>query len=326
MAALSGRPEGIAPSGLAWLPTVAIAGQFLAAVVTALLARELSVDAFEVYAVAAAVFVALLAAAPLGADKLTAQLLPAALAAKDRAGVAPILVFALRRAATGTLALAAVGLAVGLAAPALGLAPAAVAVAALPLAVFAHLALEILAAAGWPLRPTAVLKLGVPAAVLAMLGMGYARGAPHALAAWGVGWGLAAMTLGATLRRVLPGIRVLRSPGLAPVDWRAASRDLWLRRLATALMAHGGILALALTDAPATTVGAYAAATTLAGLLLVSATATSRPYIRAMALLLARGEAGGLLPLARRRLRDRDRRPERLPDSPRTAEDCAMRS
>lgn len=302
---LSRRKAGLASgTRLAWLPVVAIAGQLLVAAVTATLARRLSVDAFEVYAVAAAVFVALVMAAPLGADKLAAQLLPAALAAADRAEVAAILGFALRRALSGTLALAAAGLILGLAATTPGLTAAlAAAVAALPLAVFAHLALEILAAAGRPLWPMAVLKLGVPATVLAVLGTGLAGTAAHALLAWGVGWCLAAAVLGATLRRVLPGVPFRTDAGRAPAPWLAASRDLCLHRLVTALTAQAGILALALTGAPAAEVGAYAAATTLAGLLMVLATSTARPYTRAMALLLAGGDTHGLLALARRRLR-----------------------
>lgn len=300
------RREAQAPpeTRLAWLPAVAIAGQLLVAAMTATLARRLSVDAFEVYVVAAAIFVALAVAAPLGADKLAAQLLPAALAAADRAAASLILGFAMRRALLGTLALAVAGLLLGLAATTPGLAAAlAVAMAALPPTVFAHLALEVLAAAGRPLWPMAVLKLGVPATVIALVGTGLAGSAPQALVAWGVGWWLAAAVLGATLRRVLPGVPVRPAAGRPPEAWLAASRNLWLHRLVTALMAQAGILALALTGAPAAEVGAYAAATTLAGLLLVLATSTARPYARAMALLLAGGDRRGLLPLARRRLR-----------------------
>ncbi|MFO1210702.1 MAG: hypothetical protein U1E40_16050 [Amaricoccus sp.] len=302
---LSLRKAGSAPAThLALLPAVAIAGQIVVAAVTATLARRLSVDAFEVYAIAAALFVALVAAAPLGADKLAAQLLPAALAAADRARIAAILGFALRRALAGTLALAVAGLVLGLAATTPGLAAAlAVAMAALPPAVFAHLALEVLAAAGRPLWPMAVLKLGVPANVLALIGTGLAGSAPRALVAWGVGWCLAAAVLGATLRRVVPGIPLRLAAGPVPEAWMAASRDLWVHRLVTVVMAQAGILALALSDAPAAQVGAYAAATTLAGLLRVLATSTSRPYTRAMALLLARGDPHGLRALARRRLR-----------------------
>lgn len=106
-----------------------------------------------------------------------------------------------------------------------------------------------------------------------------------------------------TLRRILPGIPLRPAAGPVPDAWLPASRDLWLHRIVTALMAQAGILALALTDAPAAQVGAYAAATTLAGLLLVFATSTNRPYTRAMALLLARGDPHGLFPLLRHRLR-----------------------
>lgn len=276
--------------------------------VAATLARQLGVEAFRLYSIAAAVFVALVVAAPLGADKLAAQLLPPALATADKAGSAAILGFAWRRALLGTLALAAAGLVFGVALGLVSTAPGlstvlAVAMAGLPPAVFSHLALEVLAAAGRPLWPTAVLKIGVPATVLALVAAGFADSAPQALVAWGLGWGLAAVLLGMTLRRILPGIPLRPAAGPVPDAWLPASRDLWLHRIVTALMAQAGILALALTDAPAAQVGAYAAATTLAGLLLVFATSTNRPYTRAMALLLARGDPHGLFPLLRHRLR-----------------------
>lgn len=293
---------------------MAIAGQLLVALVTLILARQLSVEAFRLYSITAAVFVVMVMAAPLGADKLAAQLLPAALAASDGTRIAAIVGFALRRALIGTLALGAVGSLIGLASSAPGLAAALIAaMAALPAAAFAHLALEILAAAGRPLWPTAIIKLGVPATVLVLAGTGLVGtglagtglvgGAPRALISWGLGWCLAAALLGVTLRRLLPGIPLRPSTGPIPGSWLRASRDLWLHRLVIAAMAQAGILALALADAPAAEVGAYAAATTLAGVLTVLSTSTSRPHARAMALLLARDDTGGIIALATRRLR-----------------------
>lgn len=282
-----------------------MAGQLLVAIVTAILARRLSVGAFEIYAIAAAVFVVLVVVAPLGADKLAAQLLPAPIAAADRARVVAIVGFALRRALIGTLVLGVAGALLGLASATPGLAPAlSLAMAALPPAVVAHLSLEVLAAAGRPLWPMIVLKVGVPATALLVLGLatGPADSATFALVAWGIGWCVAALVLRASLRRTLPGIPLRPAARPPATGWSEAARALWLHRLVTAAMAQAGILALALVGAPAVEVGAYAAATALAGLPLALSTSTSRPYTRTMALLLADGRPQDLRPLARRRL------------------------
>lgn len=293
-----------APS-LAWLPTVAFAGQLLVTFVTAWLARLLSVGDFELYAIASAFFVVLVAAAPLGSDKLAAQLLPAALAVGDSEAVATIVGFALRRALIGTAFLATAGVVIGLISPLPGLAAVlALAMAALPVAVFATVALELLAAAGQPLLPLLVLRLGVPIIVLLFLGFGPGQSAPMALLGWAIGWTLAAAWLRPSLRNALGGLPLrLAARGTPPRRWRRASRSLWLNRLATGAMAQAGILALALFNVAPIEVGAYAAATTVVGLIMVLSSSTSRVYAREMALLVARGEIEGFAPLVRRRLR-----------------------
>ncbi|HRH89260.1 MAG TPA: hypothetical protein PLO41_20625, partial [Rubrivivax sp.] len=68
------------------------------------------------------------------------------------------------------------------------------------------------------------------------------------------------------------------------------------------LLSQSGLIALALLGAPAAEVGAFAAAASTVGLVVVCASATNRAYGRRLSLLLERRDHAGLQRLRRRRL------------------------
>jgi O-antigen/teichoic acid export membrane protein len=92
-------------------------------------------------------------------------------------------------------------------------------------------------------------------------------------------------------------------PAAKPATWRRDARPLWLYRVALAVMAQAAILALDGFGAPPAAVGAYAAASGVAGLALVLATATNRAYARDLALHLDRRDAAAIVALQARRRR-----------------------
>jgi O-antigen/teichoic acid export membrane protein len=292
------------------LASIALAGQVLVAVLTARLAHALSLEEFEAYAVAGAAFLLLVAIAPFGAEKLALRVLPPLLERGDWSQAHGYLRFALRRAFLGTAAVGTAGLAW-----ALGLrnlpepiqAAFLVAIFVLPVGVLAHLGLEMLTAAGAVRFATAVYRLAVPATALAFIlllpELGVTLTGALAIAAWGAGWMAAAAALLLRLRAGAPPAILQDPPRRNDPAWHRAAGPFWTYRIAVALMAQAGIIALEWLGAGPAAVGAYAAATAVAGLGLVLSTATNRAYSREIAILVERGAGAGLADVLRHRRR-----------------------
>lgn len=293
----------------AWLALIAIAGQVLVTVLTAFLARALSLQAFETFAVAFATFMLLVKIAPLGTDKLAVKKLPPMLYRADWAKVRGFLRFALRHAGLGTVLVAATG-----SVWAFGLRDLndtarwvfLLAMLLLPVGVFAQIGLEATTAFGAVRFGAAMLRLAVPALTLVLVALAYVLGLPLtsvvAFAAWGIGWIVAAVSLLVAILNAVPAA-TWRLPPAMDRGWGRAAKPAWAYGIAAALLAQTAIIALDWLGEAPETVGAYASAATIVGLLLVMSTSTNRAYAREIAVHVAEGDADGMRSVLRRRRR-----------------------
>lgn len=293
----------------AWLALTAIAGQILLTVLTARLARSLSLEAFETFAVTAAIFMLLVRVAPLGSDKLAVRVLPPMLRRAEWSGLRGFLRFARRRAGRGTLLIAVLACAWAFGLRDLGDPARAVfllALVVLPVGVLAQMGLKCVTAVGGVRFATAMVRLAVPAVALGLVLLapvfGLALRGLMAVGAWGIGWMIAAAALTVAFHRSLPAV-AWRGPAMMDRGWARAARPFWAYGIAAALLAQTGIIALDWLGAPPEAVGAYATAATIVGLMLVLSTSTNRGYAREIALCLDRGSRSGMEALARRRRR-----------------------
>ena len=286
------------------LVAVAVAGQLMAFAFSLTMARRVDVGAFEAWAVAASTFLLLVSLAPLGSEKLALRLLTPRINSNDYAGVATYLGFAGRRTLVVALVAAAALTIFALAARSGDVARALVATAfALPAGALAQVGLEVLSAAGRPMLALLLVGLLVAALALALalvaLAAGVAITGAQAVGFWGLGWLVALALMTATLRPWLPPKRP--APAEA-TSWAIEARPFLVYRVALALLAQSGVLALELLGPPGA-VGAYAAAMAVATLGSVFATATNRAYGRQLALLLEEQDAAGIAELHRARRR-----------------------
>ncbi len=272
-------------------PLVALAGHVIVVGLSILLARRLSPSEFEAYAVAAAAFVVMVAAAPLGADKLALRVLPPLVADGRVAEFRVYIGFATRRCLIGSATAVAICLAAVMLFNVSGPTQKALLMSclALPAAALAHLALETMTAAGRPAAGLVIVRVTVPSTVIVLasaLGADVDTGAA-AIGAWGCGWCLA---LGLAWWASPPDTPAVFPPGAPNASWQALSAPLWLHRLAIGAIAPAGILALEISGVPPVEVGAYAAAMSLIGFSTVLATATNRVYAERMSRAIASGD------------------------------------
>lgn len=288
------------------LVALAIAGQGISLALAIAVARRLSVSGFEAYAVASAIFVLLAALAPLGAEKLTLRQWPPLVRRQDWPMAHGLLRFGVRRTlvtallAGGTVALVAslrssdeVRLAV------------LVTCLSLPAGALVHYGVDLLTAAGRPFRALAIFRILVPATALTLFATALALGVvPQgwlAVAAWGAAWLVALGVMMVSLRpRLDPRVRAATPRG--DPAWHREAWPFFIHRIAQALLAQSGILALEAFGAEGVAIGAFAAAMATTGMATVLASATNRAYGRDLALLLEAGDAAGIAALHRRRL------------------------
>lgn len=295
-----------APSGkpgirVAPLVSLAVLAQLLGFLATLGAARWLPVDAFDSYAVAAALFIVLATAAPLGSEKHALRHLPALLEVGDFPRARGLVLFGARRSLGVSLALgAAVGawtLLAGIEAP--GLRSAIVFTClSLPAGALSHYAVEVLTAAGRPVRALALFRVLVPAVALVLIGLMAFRSVPPtgaaAIAAWGIGWLVALSAMTAAILHALPTGMMDVQPSGDPAAWKVGARPFFIHRLSMALFVQMPVLMLGLVGALPGAVGAYAAAAATSGLITVLATATNRAYGRELALRMHAGDRAGL--------------------------------
>ena len=301
--------RGVAAEGS--LALMAIFGQGLIYLLAIVLARGLGVEGFDDYAVAAAVFMLTASIAPLGSEKYALRVLPVFIEREDWGRVQGYMRFGMRRSVCMSLMLtmAVLGIMLVLGDALQDSTRLAIAITALavPLGALVHFGLEVLTALGRQFIASVIFRIVVPATALAfamlLLALYPEPSGAFAAACWGPAWLLALLLMASVARHSLQPIAWRSQPVDEARHWRIESRPFFLYRLATGLLAQSGLIALALLNAPAVAIGAYAAAVGTAGLASVLASATNRAYGRRLSLLMERQDYPGVMQLRRERMR-----------------------
>jgi len=290
------------------LAGVSGAGQVVSYVLFIVLARHTSVSAFEDYAVAVGAGTLLASLTTLGLEKYSVRILPVFYEREDWAGARGYFGFSLRRILCASV-VAGLALALGWGwYDPWSASWAAVAVAALvlPLLSLADLAVEVLAAGGHELRGALFHRVGVFGAALAFVFLAFqlpiALSGAGAVACWGLGWGFALVWMAREVRRTTPA-GVWGSSAREDLGWQREALPFLGLALALNFIAQAGVLGLEFLGASEIDLGAYAAATQTASLIVVLATATNRFYSPRLALFLERGDFVSLEILRRQRIR-----------------------
>jgi len=289
---------------------LAVGGQSVAYLLTAVLARQLGVDGFEAYAVASAAFTLMVMYAPRGIEKYALRLLPALFERGDWGRAAGFLRFGLRRTLGTSLLLGSVvflwvqyfsnfppatKLAIG------------VSCLSLPTGALVHYYVEVLSASGRDILATAIFRVAVPTTTIILIGLllylPIGVSGAIAVGCWGIAWTLALAVMVIQVRRTtLPQVWRAQSTEDRPT-WGREARPFLIYRISLALLAQVGVIALDQLHPSAAAVGAYVAAVSTVNLAVVLATSTNRFYSRRLSILLEQKNYAGVLELRRERLR-----------------------
>ncbi len=289
---------------------LAVGGQCVAYLLTAVLARQLGVDGFEAYAVASAAFTLMVMYAPRGIEKYALRLLPALFERGDWGRAAGFLRFGLRRTLGTSLLLGSVvflwvqyfsnfppatKLAIG------------VSCLSLPTGALVHYYVEVLSANGRDILATAIFRVAVPTTTIILIGLllylPIGVSGAIAVGCWGIAWTLALAVMVIQVRRTtLPQVRRAQSTEERPT-WGREARPFLIYRISLALLAQVGVIALDQLHPSAAAVGAYVAAVSTVNLAVVLATSTNRFYSRRLSIFLEQKNYAGVLELRRERLR-----------------------
>ena len=291
------------------LAILAVAGQSVAYILTIVLARQLTVDGFESYAVASAAFTLMVMYTPRGLEKYALRLLPALFEREDWARARGYLHFGLRKIVATSLLLGtatflwvtyfsdyseAIKLAI------------AVSCLSLPAGALVHYYVEVLSANGQDVIATAIFRIAVPATVLSLVGaiiyLPIQLNGAVAVGSWGLAWLLMLFVIAIIVRKTVRPEVWSAHPAVDKSTWNRAARPFLYYRISLALLAQIGIIALDRLHPSATAVGAYVAAIGTANMALVMATSTNRYYARRLSILLEQGNYSGVLSLRRERL------------------------
>jgi O-antigen/teichoic acid export membrane protein len=292
------------------LATLAITGQFVAYLLSIILARRLGVEGFEAYVVASAAFTLMIMFAPRGIDKYALRLLPVLFERGDWGRARGFLQFGVREVLLTSLVVATV---VGLWVLYFSEVPRATKIAigvsclSLPAGALVHYGVEALSANGRLILSTAIFRVAVPTMTLILAGfmlllMQEPSGA-MAVGCWGVAWALALVVMVVALHRTAPPEVRRADPTEEARAWRLAAIPFWVYRFSLALVSQAAVIALDALQPSASAVGAYAAAIATANLPLVLVTSTNRYYSRELAILLEQRDFAGVLNLRNDRLR-----------------------
>jgi O-antigen/teichoic acid export membrane protein len=289
---------------------LAVAGQSVAYFLTIVLARKLSVDGFEAYAVASAAFTLMVMYTPRGLEKYALRLLPALFERKDWARARGYLRFGLRRTFATSIVL---GLFTFLWVKFFSDYPAATKLAiavsclSLPAGALVHYYVEVLSANGRDIMATAIFRVAVPATVIVLVGvfiyLPIELNGAIAVGSWGLAWLLMLFVIALMVRRTTATEIWHAEPAEDKTTWNRAARPFLIYRISLALLAQVGVIALDRLHPSATAVGAYVAAVGTANMALVMATSTNRYYARRLSILLEQKDYSGVLDLRRERQR-----------------------
>lgn len=292
---------------------MASVGHGISYLVSLCLARMLGVEGFEAYVVGSTAFILMVTIAPLGLEKYALRLLPALFEQADWPRAKAYLRYGFRRTLCASALVAA---AVGAWAYWISDLPfdtrlaIAVSCVSLPAGALVHYALEVVSAAGHEMRATAIFRIAVPATTLALVGLLFALpltpSGPMAVACWGIAWAAALAMMAWQWRQAAPpqlaGTETVDEKSTEKSTWISEARPFWIYRIALALLAQAGVMALVSFNAEASAVGAYAAAMGTAGLAAMLATATNRTYARRLSVLLEQRDFATVMRVRRERL------------------------
>jgi O-antigen/teichoic acid export membrane protein len=293
-------PSTAAFKAIAVITGLAAFGQILAYGLTVFLANQLAAEAFAVYVSAVAAFLLAGKLASAGVERLALRVLPTAYASQDWSLIRGFLGYAARRSGLWTIIVCLAALAIG---GWLRLSPDQAAglmigFLALPVGVATSIGGEMLTALGQPQRAALLLRLPVPLTAIAVVfgaqAAGYQITGLLAVAAWSLGWLVAAIMIAAALAKTLPSEIWRATPRLVAAEWKRIAQPLWLYRGSTALMAQASLLALAWSGTAASEVTAYVAAASTVSIVLMLGNASNRLYARDLALVLDQEDAKGL--------------------------------
>lgn len=292
------------------LAGMAVAGQVIAYLLSAVLARRLGVDEFEAYVVASAAFILMVTVAPRGVEKYALRVLPALLDRGDWGLAKGLLRFGLRRTLMTSLI---IGLVVSVWAwsvrdfsDATRLAIV-VSCLALPVGAMVHFEVEVLSALGREATALALFRVAVPCMTFALIGVLLASpltiSGPMAVGCWGIAWAVTLALMAFEVRRAAPSALFRAQQIEEFATWRTEAQPFFIYRVSLGLLGQAGVIALDWLQPSAAAVGAYAAAMGTAGLVAVLATATNRAYARQLSILLAQRDFATVLDLRSDRLR-----------------------
>nr|WP_010131569.1 hypothetical protein [Microbulbifer agarilyticus] len=291
------------------LALIAFLGHGTIFLINLLLARSLSIDNYESYVLAAAVFLLILALTSQGLDKYALRFIPGKFAARQYGHAYRYICFALTRLMIGS---GIVALATWLWAYNLReysqdtLTAIHYSLLALPFGVATYFLCAAISATGHWVQAAAVTHLVVPLITLlliicVLLSPVYPTGA-SGIACWLAAWCIGLMLSALWLRRAWP-LEATRNTQRVMTDcWRRDTLPFWLYRLAMSVIAHIAIILLDWLQPSAAVTGAYAAAIATAALATILAAATNRLYARELSIILEQKKYAAIGRLLRQRL------------------------
>ncbi len=289
---------------------LAVAGQSVAYFLTIVLARQLSVDGFEAYAVASAAFTLMVMSTPRGLEKYTLRILPVLFQRQDWALARGYLRFGLRRTFATSIVL---GLVTFLWVKYFSDYPAATKLAiavsclSLPAGALVHYYVEVLSANGRDILATAIFRVAVPVTAIILVGvflyLPIELSGAIAVGSWGIAWLAMLIVIVIMVRRTTMPEVWRAEPTEERSTWTREARPFLVYRISLALLAQIAVIAFDQLHPSAAAVGAYVAAVSTMNMALVLATSTNRFYARRLSILLEQRNFDGVLELRRERLR-----------------------
>ncbi|WP_226705043.1 lipopolysaccharide biosynthesis protein [Microbulbifer elongatus] len=291
------------------LALIAFPGHGVIFLINLVLARSLSVSAYEHYVIAAAVFLLMLAVTSQGLDKYALRMMPGKFASKQYGQAARYLRFSISRLLLGAIIVAA--LTVFWAHELRDFPPEAMSVIyitllALPFGALTYFLCAAISAAGNCVRAAAVTHLIVPALSLllicvALLSPIRATGATGVFC-WLIAWCLGLALAAYWLKQAWPAASGADHTEQQNISWRAEALHFWFYRLAMSVIAQIPIILLDWLQPSAAATGAYAAAISTAAFATVLTAATNRVYARELSIIQETGEFSAVRRLRIQRL------------------------
>lgn len=284
-------------SEVAKLALIAFPGHGVIFLINLVLARSLSVSAYEHYVIAAAVFLLILTITSQGLDKYALRMMPGKFARKQYPQAMRYLLFSISRLLVGAIIVAALTLfwahelrdfsQEAMRAIYLSL-------FALPFGALTYFLCAAISATGNCVRAAAITHLIVPALALLFIGIALlspikATGATG-IFCWLISWCAGLLLAAYWLKRAWPADSGAHDAEKQSISWQTEALPFWFYRLFMGVIAQIAIILLDwLQPSPAAT-GAYAAAVSTAAFATVLAAATNRVYARELSIILETGE------------------------------------